>query len=104
MKTTSLLAALLITFAGVSFGFASDQAKPGDSANAQPEKSKLTANKSGAQDTRVAMTGSYIKKEIRRSGQITDGASPLLVIDSKSIRNSGASDLRQLLVRQGVNH
>ena len=52
---------------------------------------------------KTELTGSYIKHEVRRAGQITDGPSPVLVIDSNTIRNSGASDIRQLLTRQGVN-
>jgi len=48
------------------------------------------------------LTGSHIKRDVRRYGQITDGSSLVLVIDRKAIERSGASDLRQLLSRSGV--
>jgi outer membrane cobalamin receptor len=62
--------------------------------------SKASKPKAGVVEKRV-VTGSHIPQEIRRSGQITDGASPVSVIDQESIRKSGASDVRELLVRKG---
>ncbi|HLH54353.1 MAG TPA: hypothetical protein VKY92_12130 [Verrucomicrobiae bacterium] len=54
-------------------------------------------------DDRVAPTGSYIKQDIHRKGMVTDGANSLFVLDSNMIRNSGAADLRQLLVLRGLS-
>ena len=51
-----------------------------------------------------ALTGSYIKKEVHRSGVVTDGPDPVFVIDSNAIRNSGASNVRELLAFRGLGH
>jgi hypothetical protein len=40
--------------------------------------------------------------KVRQAGQITDGARNVQVMDSNTIRNSGASDLASLLKRRGV--
>ncbi len=50
----------------------------------------------------IAMTGSYLKQPIRRNGVVTDGPNPVVVLSRKAIENSGAADLRELLVFRGV--
>ena len=50
----------------------------------------------------TTLTGSYLKRNLRKNGLITDGPNQVLVIDHKTIENSGASDLRQLLMRKGI--
>jgi hypothetical protein len=47
-------------------------------------------------------TGSMLPTKVRQAGQITDGARNVQVMDSNTIRNSGASDLASLLKRRGV--
>jgi hypothetical protein len=51
----------------------------------------------------VALTGSYIKRDVRRNGVVTDGPDRVYVLDSEAIRNSGAADLRELLVLRGLS-
>ena len=68
------------------------------------EKAKKPEKDSIDQKGGVLLTGSYIKRDIRRRGEITDGPNVVAVLDSKTIKNSGAADLRQLLVRTGAHH
>ncbi len=109
MKTT-LLTGILILAVGCSVAFASDKdvkdakdTKASTVATKEKEKDKAQQTTAPRQE-KVALTGSYIKRDVRRNGQITDGPSPVAVIDNKTIQNSGAADLRQLLNRQGVSH
>ena len=104
MKTSALLlaASLVLT---ASLANAAD--KP--STPTADKAGKKTAKPVAAQQTKAApkpkkteLTGSYIKREVHRNGMITDGADPVWVIDHKTIQTSGAADLRQLLIRQGV--
>ncbi len=97
MKTTSLALVLSITLAAASGALAEDEAK-----GAQPATKEKTPSETKAVTTDQYVTGSYIKQRIRRDGQIAEGPNRLLVIDSKAIERSGATDLRQLLVRPGV--
>jgi outer membrane cobalamin receptor len=66
-----------------------------------PSSAAKTRKVSRVEDE-MLLTGSHIKRDVRRYGQITDGPSLVLVIDRKAIERSGASDLRQLLSRSGV--
>ena len=96
MKTCFILA-LAFTLTTVWTSSASEggtATKPSKSAKA---KQQPTASK----EKMMTLTGSYIKSDIRRSGFITDGARPVAILDSKTIRNSGAADLSQLLIRTG---
>jgi hypothetical protein len=105
MKTTSFIFALGIALAVASNAWACDKAKDQKEAKAAPvEKGKISQPQSAQQESKVALTGSYIKRDVRRNGQITDGPSQVAVIDAATIKNSGAADLRQLLVRQGASH
>lgn len=106
MKKSCFIVALAVTVAAGSVALAGEKAKSEKPAAAPAvEKAKATPTKpeASAKETKTELTGSYIKRDIKRNGQITDGMNPVLVIDSKSVQNSGASDLRQLLIRQGVN-
>lgn len=101
-KLAPLLGAALL-LSSASWGRAADQ--PSTAPDTQKPKKQLATSerKDAPKAKQVALTGSYIKRDIHRNGQITDGMNPVLVIDSRTIQNSGASDLRQLLVHQGVN-
>jgi len=65
-------------------------------------KAEKTYRTSGETERKVALTGSYIKRDVRRNGIVTDGAHPVVVLDSEAIRNSGAADLREALVFRGL--
>jgi hypothetical protein len=105
MKASSLLLALVVFAAAGSGALASDKAKtPRQQKKAPNTHFSTTKSKAPASAPKqVVATGSYIKRKIHRSGYITDGPYPLYVIDSQSIHESGASDLRQLLARPGLN-
>ena len=83
-------------------GKADKNTKPQAQASAPVKKTPKPAAPA-PKPSKSALTGSYIKQKVVQKGLITDGASPVLVIDSEMIRNSGASDLRQLLTRPGLN-
>jgi hypothetical protein len=85
---------------------AADAAKAKDDEKATPAvvvSAKQPETKADADQGKVALTGSYIKKDIHRNGVITDGANQVLVLDRKSIDESGASDLKQVLIRRGIH-
>jgi hypothetical protein len=88
-----LVMALALTLTAVSVSFASEP----ESATSPQGSVKALHKKSKKQ----ALTGSYIKYKIRRDGIITDGPNNVYVLDSKTIQNSGAADLSQLLFRTG---
>jgi hypothetical protein len=106
MKTAKYALCLLSLLAGLATAYAGDEAKkPQPEKSTPPTKEKPAVQKddSGVQtETNVTLTGSYIKRTVNRSGQITDGPSPVVVIDRQAIERSGATDLRQLLVRKGL--
>ena len=113
MKTAALIVALAITAGTVSVASADDKTKDtkatstANTAPAAVEKPKATTEQQpqyvyGKTKDRY-LTGSYIKKEVRRTGLITDGPSPVLVYNQKTIEDSGAGDLRELLIKRGIH-
>ena len=82
----------------------SDQVSDGKATpTAVAKESKKIPNLPTQNEGNAVLTGSYIKREIRRNGQITDGPNQVIVIDRATIEGSGASDLKQLLVHQGIH-
>lgn len=103
MKTNPLIAVLSITLAVASSALASDKLKEGRETKPSPaNKSKDAQCPAGFTEEKVAPTGSYIKRTVHRNGRITDGVSQIVVLDHRTIEESGASDLKQLLIRQGI--
>ncbi len=105
MKTV-LTIALATTLFAASSAFGCDKTKTKATEKTKTtavDKAKKVESASTDQKGGTLLTGSYIKHNIRRSGQITDGPNQVLVIDRKAVEESGASDLRQLLSRQGVH-
>ena len=100
MKTTSLLIALSVGFMTTGL-MAADKAKDNTATGKAPDKAVKTAAQAPQVEKNVPITGSYIRRDVRRNGLITDSATPVYVIDSETIRNSGAADLSQLLLRRG---
>jgi len=86
---------LLVAAATVSAG---DKEKP-QKAKPAPVKNKQAVTHT---EKPVELTGSYIKRAVRQNGRITDGPFQVVVIDRATIERSGARDLRQLLVQQGI--
>ena len=99
MKMRSLIV-LAITLGLTSSVLASDTTK--DNKNAKVKKAKQEQTTSQEKD-KVFLTGSYIKQDIRRNGRITDGPNQVVVLDRDTIERSGAGDLKQLLIRQGIH-
>jgi hypothetical protein len=102
--TTPMWIALTVTLAASSGGLAADKAKDAQPAKAAVAPSTAKAKAQPAhQEKSVLVTGSYIKRDIRRNGVITDGSSPVFVMDHQAIENTGAATLNQALTRQGLN-
>ena len=97
MKMRPLVIALAITLDLASSVLASDKTKDKKDTKAKKPKQEQETNQE-----RVVLTGSYIKQDIRRSGRITDGPNQVVVLDRDAIERSGAADLKQLLIRQGI--
>ena len=104
MKKTLLTTTLILAFAS-SAALASDKdakdAKNTKAATAAATKEKAKT-KQAIQKQEVLLTGSHIKREVRRDGQVTDAPNSLTIIDRKAIERSGVADLRQLLARQSA--
>ena len=105
LMKTALIITLAITLASGSMAFACDGAKTKATkkANTSVEKSKKTQTASAPVDKGgVLLTGSYIKQNVRPSGRFNDGTSQVIVLDRDIIERSGASDVKQLLIHQGI--
>ena len=105
MKLTSptIVVALLLSSAVGAFASDKPGSKPKDSSKTKVTKTDKAAKPDKA-SRQLALTGSYIKTDVRRNGIVTDGSNPVVVLDTEAIRNSGAADLRQLLVFRGLSH
>jgi hypothetical protein len=100
MKSKSLAIALTLTVIASTVALAAD---PPKDAKATPETPKKAQVQQAAQEQKsMEITGSYIKRNIRRDGKITDGPSQVVVLDREMISRSGAADLKQVLIRQGI--
>ena len=103
MKTTKIALGLGLILAASSTALtAADDAK---TPKPKAEKADYHAGPYIAIRTEknIEMTGSHIKQTVRRNGRITDGASHVIVLDSTTIGRSGAGDVKQLLVREGIH-
>jgi hypothetical protein len=97
MKKLAL--ALTLTVIASSVALAADPVKGTDS----KETKKAQAQPAKELPTQVDLTGSYIRRTVRRNGKITDGPSQVVVLDREMIDRSGAGDLKQVLIRQGIH-
>jgi outer membrane cobalamin receptor len=103
MKTRWLIVGLSVTVAVASSAMAGDQVKDSKVSKATvAEKGKTAQPQAPQKESKVLLTGSNIKQDIRRNGRITDGASNVEVIDRTAIERSGAADLKQALALSGV--
>ena len=97
-----MVLALAITLGAASGALAAD--KKDKETKDKPTNSQQAAKPKAAAETgkeNTALTGSYIKRDVKRSGVVTDGPTPVYVLDRDSIQTSGASDLSQVLLRRG---
>ena len=101
MKTTALIFAAAIALS--SSAVAGDKTQEATKTKPAPaDKAKKTTVVAPQLEKNVAVTGSYIKRDVRRNGLVTDGSSPLYVLDNKAIQNTGAATLSELLIRRGM--
>lgn len=108
MKTALMITlTLAISFMLGSSAVACDKTKTKEkkATSAAVDKSKKTQTVTAASEQKgeTLLTGSRVKQNIKRYGQITDGPNPVIVLDRDTIERSGASDVKQLLNRQGVH-
>jgi uncharacterized protein YdeI (BOF family) len=106
MKRINLLFAVAILMTAAVGALASDQTdakKDKTTKSIAAEKTKPAQAKPACQEKKVLLTGSYIRQSFRKNERITDGINPVVVLDHDVIQRTGASDLKQLLVRQGVH-
>lgn len=96
MKTIAFLAAALLLGAAQVIACEKDK----DTQTTKSDKSKTKVSQAVPVE-KATLTGSYIPRQVRRTGQTTDGPSVVFVYDQETIRRSGASDVRQFLVRRG---
>jgi outer membrane receptor for monomeric catechols len=105
MKTSLFKLALLLTALCSTGALASDKAKtkdPKQEKAAGAEKAAKNSDQSASQREKT-LTGSYLKQDVKRNGNITDGFNQVLVIDRAMIEQSGASDLKQVLAHRGIH-
>jgi hypothetical protein len=98
MKTTPLLGALALLTATSLWASeqTSDSKQTKGLRKVKPPKPPVVH-----QEKKMALTGSYIKGDVRRQGVMTDGPLPVYVLDQKAIDLTGAADLAHVLVHTG---
>ncbi len=91
-----------LTAFAIGLGFAM-VASGGENDKPKAKTKTSTAEKAGTStEGKTPITGTYIPRKIHRRGHITDGSAHVEVLDSDAIARSGASDLKQLLIRRGI--
>ena len=105
MKRSSLLLVLVLSLAAALSSQAADKAKNLKPAKKSAATQTKKAKSSGVQkEQQVALTGSYIKRDIHRNGIVTDGPNPVYVLDRQTINVGGGADLSEVLIRRGFRH
>jgi hypothetical protein len=105
----TIVAALLLATSASTAADKSTPAQPGSQktitqtqAKAIAKKAKKKAKTKAAKKKRTFITGSYIPQKVTKNGVIVSaGPSPVIVIDSETIRRTGASDIPDLFRRGG---
>ena len=105
MKLASLTVALTVLLSSSVLVLGADKPakQPAKAKPAKVDKTKTAAKRAAPRHEQVALTGSYIKRDVRRNGVVTDGPDRVYVLDSEAIRTSGAADLREVLVFRGLS-
>ncbi len=102
MKTAALIFAVAVAISFTALAGEQTKDTPKKAKPARAAKAKKTEVMAPQVEKNVLMTGSYIKRDVRRNGMVTDGSSPVYVLDDDAIRNSGASTVSELLIRKGL--
>src|SRR5215469_4243554 len=107
MKLASLTISFSVLLSSSVLVLGADKADKQSTKASKPakvEKARTKAKPAAPRHEQVALTGSYIKRDVRRNGIVTDGPDRVYVLDSEAIRTSGAADLREALVFRGLSH
>jgi hypothetical protein len=104
----AILQVMAIALVGASVALA-DEAKDTAATKAPAPKSAKDGSaqatvKKEAKEKNVVLTGSYLPRDVRRAGVVTDGPNAVYVVDSKMIQRSGAATLSEALRRTGFRH
>jgi len=105
MKKIVTLTVAILLFVS-SAALACDKTKTKETkkdSTASVDKAKKSQTTASEQKGGTLLTGSYVKQNVKRHGQITDGANQVIVLDRDWIERSGASDVKQLLNRSGAH-
>ncbi len=102
MKAMLLGLAMVLALVAAQSAAADDTAKTKKDTKAKAAQKAKSADSQGLHKEQGTITGSYIPQTVRRNGMITDGQSQVQVIDERSIRATGATDVRQVLNRLGA--
>ena len=101
MNTVPISIFLIALFTAATT-LASEKSKDGkNTKSARDDAGKATTRIVEKKDG-ILLTGSHLRRDVRRTGRITDGSSQVVVVDRQEIDRSGAGDLRQLLAHTGV--
>lgn len=99
MKKTSIVLAMMLVGGSLVAGI-EEKSQPREQKS--PRRCCL-----GRGDTKTpfaaAYTGSHIVRRLQVNGQITDGPSQLIIIDSAAIKRSGANSVAQILSQSGTH-
>ena len=101
MKTTPLIFALAVLTATATGVRASDKTTNTTHAKGLVKKAKASPGPGLHMEKNVVLTGSYIKRDVRQHGVVTDGPNPVYVLDQRTIELTGGADLSQVLVHSG---
>ena len=103
MKTTSYILALALLTATAASVRAADKTSNPKQTKGLVKREKTLPNPALHEEKNVLLTGSYIKRNVRRQGLVTDGPNALYLLDQRTIDLSGAADLSQVLIRAGFH-
>jgi len=100
MKISFFIALAVLTATATSLQ-ASDKTTETKKVKPAVKKAKADQHPGPYREKGAVLTGSYLKRDVKRQGVVTDGPNPVYVLDSRAIELSGAADLSQVLIRTG---
>src|SRR5437879_10930443 len=101
MKATAFALGLAISFAVGSTLLAADKDQNRKENSPAPADKTKMSKKQGGESQKVEITVSYIKRDVKKQGQIVEAPNQVYVLDSDTIRQTGATDVSQVLIRRG---
>ena len=95
MKKISLVLGLFLMAGSLLAG--TDRKSPG-----RCSRKRVATTDARKSVTATTYTGSHIASRLQVDGQITDGPSQLIIIDSAAIKRTGANTVSQILSQSGT--